>query len=228
MKKNLYQVLRDGLVSIDETLPEIRGSWKIARDAVWAYTKFTAVAAVLIIGAGAWLGVYAMLTPARAATYTYTGLDMQSGKSRMCGRADPVLDVDLAHVPGEPGSPYAWLDHWRVTTCDGHNPATSCPAGLIQWHHMRSGGSTTYRDYVCADLSVPPQPLDQPRIRPCYGPGGQPCWGVVEFWQGDWYGTWHPDHLAMPGFCPPWLGVVSKNVSYGHPPGVGRVTCGPP
>lgn len=229
MKKNLYQVLRDVAVVIDETLPEIRAGWRIARDAVWVCVKFTIAGAVLIIGTGAWLGVYAMLNPARAATYDYIA-DVPAGSARMCGRADPVLDLKVP-APADGSSLYEWRERWRVATCGGHNPVISCPAGLVQWHHMRGGGdehSATYRDYTCYDLSVPPQLASEPRIRPCYGTGGMPCWGVVEWWQGDWYGTWHPAYLSTPGWCPPGQGVVTKNVSYGHPPGVARVTCGPP
>lgn len=92
MKKNLYQKIRDAALDIDETLPEIRGGWNLVRDAVWAYVRFTAVGAVLIVGAGAWLGVYALLNNAHAATYTYTDQSDEIGKNRRCGLATAQLD----------------------------------------------------------------------------------------------------------------------------------------
>lgn len=233
--KKIFKKARDAAVEIDDTLPEIRDTWCVVRDGVWAYVRTTAIITAGIMALGAVLGLggmgYALLNNAEAATYDIVA-DVPAGSARICGRADPVLDLKVP-APADGSSMYEWRERWRVATCGGHNPAVSCPAGLTQWYHMSAGseGTThgpTYRDYVCIDLSVPPVPASEPRIRPCYSTDGAPCWGVVEWWQGEWYGTWHPAYLSTPGQCPPTQGVVTKNVSYGHPPGVARVTCAPP
>lgn len=149
---------------------------------------------------------------AYAATYDYVS-DVTPGRDRICGRVTPVLDLRVPE-PADGSSRYEWRERYQVVTCAGHNPAVSCPAPLVQWHHMiggNEGGShgATYRDFICYDMTVPPVPAGEPALRPCYGEGGQPCNGIADYWQGRWYGTWRPGYTP-PG-CPPGTALRQEN-----------------
>ncbi|MBZ0071427.1 MAG: hypothetical protein K8I04_06850 [Gammaproteobacteria bacterium] len=232
MKKNLYQSLRDGLASIDETMPEIRNTWTAARKAVWSYVRTTLVVTAVILGTSLVAGgagvVYAYINDAQAATYDYTGRDTPVG-SRYCGRAVPTFDVK-SPAPNDGTSMYEWRDHWIVTTtCDGHNPAVSCPPGLKQWHQTIGPTSdSTYRDYICYDIAAPPAPWPaEVTVTPLdncdlyvRGCGSVELWPLHngQYW-GHWPGGWDPGYG-----CPPGYGNKVQDFTY-EPVGVIRFTC---
>lgn len=216
MKKNLYQKIRDAVLDIDETLPEIRGGWNLVRDALWAYVKFTLAGAVLIIGAGAWLGVYALLNNAHADTIFSDVEDCS--QHRRCGYMKPVYRAK----PLSAGGGYEFSGTFEGATAQGHNPRISCPPGLIRWPAAAAEADS---EYTCINMSAPPLRVDiEPALRPCYGEGGQPCNGVADYWNGEWYGTWRPGYT--PPQCP--LPLVPRAERSGESYGRVRYYCGSP
>lgn len=214
MKKNLYQVLRDAAVSIDETLPEIRQIWCGVRDATWACIKFTLAGAVLIIGAGAWLGVGALLSNAHADTILGDVADCS--QHRRCGYMKPVY----RSLP--PPGGIEFTGEWEGATAQGHNPRISCPAGTVQTHVMSGDGVD--RDYTCWNINAPPGPLPAQVVATDLDACSAAACGDVEFWQGQYWGHWPAGYT--PPLCP-WPRSMKQTWTYGYL-GVIRMTCAMP
>lgn len=71
--KKIFQKARDAVIDIDNTLPEIRDTWCVARDGVWAYIRATLIITTSIMALGVVIGLggvgYALLNNAKAADY---------------------------------------------------------------------------------------------------------------------------------------------------------------
>lgn len=125
--KRLFRKAREAAIEIDDTLPEIRDTWCVVRDGLWAYMKTTAIITAGILALGVVLGFgsigYALLNNAKAADYN-TQCSTQWRIS--CGFSAPGTG-------------------WNRYFADGHDPAASCPPG---WIRQSTAGTLTPPEHL--------------------------------------------------------------------------------
>lgn len=218
--KKIFQKVREAVVEIDDTLPEIRDAWCVARDGVWAYIRATLIITASIMALGAVIGLagmgYALLNNAHADTIFGDVEDCDL--HRRCGYMKPVYRAK----PLAAGGGYEFTGTWEGATAEGHNPRISCPPGLVQYHVMNGDGVD--RDYTCWNISAPPGPLPAQVVATAPEACTTAACGDVEFWQGQFWGHW-PAGYAPP-LCP-WPRTMKQTWTYGYL-GVIRMTCAMP
>jgi len=102
--KKIFKKARDAAVEIDDTLPEIRDTWCVVRDGVWAYVRTTAIITAGIMALGAVLGLggmgYALLNNAHADTIFGDVADCSSNPPQYYGHWPGGWDPRYGCPPG--------------------------------------------------------------------------------------------------------------------------------
>lgn len=215
--KKIFQKVRDAVIDIDDTLPEIRDTWCDVRDGVWAYIRATLIITASILALGVVIGLggmgYALLNNAHADTIFGDVADCS--KQRRCGYMKPVY-----RSPPPPGG-IEFTGEWEGATAQGYNPRISCPPGLVQISPSGGAEGAVDQDYTCWNINAPPGPLPAQVVATAPEACTTAACGDVEFWQGQFWGHW-PAGYAPP-LCP-WPRTMKQTWTYGHL-GVIRMTC---